>query len=84
MTYRHRGHHVGDPGDGYRSEEERQAWQDKDPITTFRARLVDEGIDAEDLDGIDAAVQEEVADAVESAAGAPYPEVEEATQHVFA
>jgi len=84
MTYRHRGHHVGDPGDGYRSEEERQAWQDKDPITTFRAHLVDEGIDAEDLDGIDAAVQEEVADAVESAAGAPYPEVEEATQHVFA
>ena len=28
MTYRHRGHHVGDPGDGYRSEEERQAWRD--------------------------------------------------------
>ena len=29
MTYRHRGHHVGDPGDGYRLEEERQEWQEE-------------------------------------------------------
>ena len=84
MTYRHRGHHVGDPGDAYRSEEERQAWLEKDPITLFHARLVGEGVDAVTLDEIDAAVQEEVADAVESAVGAPYPDAEEASHHVFA
>ena len=84
MTYRHRGHHVGDPGLAYRSEEERQAWQAKDPITLFRGRLVGEGVDATALDEIDNNVQKEVADAVESAVGAPYPDAEEVTQHVFA
>ena len=84
MTYRHRGHHVGDPGDSYRSDEERQEWQDKDPITRYRAVLADAGIEEDDLDRIDLEVKEEVADAVESAQGAPWPDVEEADQHVYA
>jgi pyruvate dehydrogenase E1 component alpha subunit len=83
-TYRHLGHHVGDPGDGYRSEEERQEWQDKDPITQYRSILAKAGIDETDLDRIDQEVKDEVADAVESAQGAPWPDVEEADQHVFA
>ena len=83
MTYRHRGHHVGDPGDRYRSEEERREWQARDPITRYHAVLIDEGYDAATLDRIDAEVKEEVADAVETAAGAPWPDAEEASQHVF-
>ena len=83
-TYRHLGHHVGDPGDGYRSEEERQEWQDKDPITQYRSILAKAGIDETDLDRIDQEVKDEVADAVESAQGAPWPDAEEADQHVFA
>ena len=83
-TYRHLGHHVGDPGDGYRSEEERQEWQDKDPITQYRSILAKAGIDETDLDRIDQEVKDEVADAVESAQGSPWPDVEEADQHVFA
>ncbi len=83
-TYRHRGHHVGDPGDGYRTEEERQAWQEKDPITRFHRALIDQGLAETTLDEIDEAVQEEVADAVEAAAGALYPDAEEATHHVYA
>ncbi len=83
-TYRHLGHHVGDPGDGDRSEEERQEWQDKDPITQYRSILAKAGIDETDLDRIDQEVKDEVADAVESAQGAPWPDVEEADQHVFA
>ena len=35
-------------------------------------------------DRIDQEVKDEVADAVESAQGAPWPDVEEADQHVFA
>ncbi len=83
-TYRHLGHHVGDPGDGYRSEEERQEWQDKDPITQYRSILAKAGSAETDLDRIDQEVKDEVADAVESAQGAPWPDVEEADQHVFA
>ncbi len=84
MTYRHRGHHVGDPGDGYRPDEERAEWQEKDPITRYHASLVDSGFEESDLEQIDQEVKDEVADAVESAQGAPWPEVEEASQHVFA
>ena len=80
----HELHHVGDPGDSYRSDEERQEWQDKDPITRYRAVLADAGIEEDDLDRIDLEVKEEVADAVESAQGAPWPDVEEADQHVYA
>lgn len=83
-TYRHKGHHVGDPGVGYRSEDERKEWQEKDPIVQFRAVLSAAGIAETELDQIDAEVKSEVADAVESAQSAPWPEVEEAHQHVFA
>lgn len=84
MTYRHRGHHVGDPGDGYRSEAEREEWQAKDPIVQFRAAMIEAGIPEADLDAIDDTVKAEVRDAVESAKNAPWPDAEEANQHVFA
>ena len=45
--------------------------------------LEEEGIEGGTLDEIDNAVQEEVADAVESAAGAPYPESQEAALEVL-
>lgn len=84
-TYRYQGHHVGDPGESYRDEEERKAWLAKDPIPRFRKRLVDEG-DAtdDDLDGIEAEVEKEVLAAVEAAKEAPFPDVEEVDQHVYA
>lgn len=84
MTYRHRGHHVGDPGDGYRPEEERQEWQEKDPIARYKAVLIESGIEETELDRIDLEVKDEVTDAVEAAQGAPWPGVEEADQHVYA
>jgi pyruvate dehydrogenase E1 component alpha subunit len=84
MTYRHRGHHVGDPGDGYRPEEERQEWQEKDPIARYKAALIESGIGEAELDRIDQEVKDEVADAVETAQGAPWPGVEEVDQHVYA
>lgn len=84
LTYRHRGHHVGDPGDGYRPEEERQEWQEKDPIARYKAVLIESGIEETELDRIDLEVKDEVTDAVEAAQGAPWPGVEEADQHVYA
>jgi pyruvate dehydrogenase E1 component alpha subunit len=83
-TYRHRGHHVGDPGDGYRSDEERQEWQKKDPIVRFRAVMIESGIAESKLEAIDQEVKADVKNAVESAKSAPWPDVEEVNLHVFA
>ena len=43
FTYRYRGHSAADP-EVYREKEEVEEWQRKDPIETFAARLVDEGV----------------------------------------
>ncbi|MCL4507380.1 MAG: thiamine pyrophosphate-dependent dehydrogenase E1 component subunit alpha, partial [Chloroflexi bacterium] len=47
LTYRYRGHYEGDP-QLYRTREEVEAWQNRDPIPSFRRVLMERGIgDAE-------------------------------------
>ena len=75
---------MGDPGDGYRSDEERQEWQKKDPILRFRAVMIESGIAESELEAIDQEVKADVKNAVESAKSAPWPDVEEVDLHVFA
>lgn len=76
-TYRIQGHFEAEAfvlGAGrYRDEEEIDAWRGNDPIARFRSRLTESGTaDAAELDGIEAAVLERVADAVAYAeAGQP-------------
>ena len=84
LTYRHRGHHVGDPGDAYRSKEEIEEWMGKDPIERLKKKLLDEGAKEAELVSIDEEVQKVVLDAVESAKAAPYPDVKEVSEHVYA
>jgi TPP-dependent pyruvate/acetoin dehydrogenase alpha subunit len=84
-TYRHRGHHVGDPGDRYRSEAERKEWEARDPIVTLGRRMVKERQATEgELAAVDEEVRAEVKAAVEAAKAAPWPDVKEAGDHVFA
>jgi len=84
-TYRYQGHHVGDPGISYRSQEEREAWQAKDPIARFGQRLLDESRTTEAaLEAVGAEVEEEVLAAVEAGKAAPFPDVSEVDQHVYA
>jgi pyruvate dehydrogenase E1 component alpha subunit len=84
-TYRYRGHHVGDPGLAYRPKEEIEEWMGKDPIERLKKKMVAEGQATEaELGGIDAEVQREVLDAVERAKSAPYPDVKEVSEHVYA
>lgn len=84
-TYRYGGHHVGDPGDGYRSREEISAWMAKDPIVRLRTHLIAEGAaDQAGLDAMDKAVGDEVKKATDAAKAAPFPDVAEVTHHVFA
>jgi TPP-dependent pyruvate/acetoin dehydrogenase alpha subunit len=44
LTYRHGGHSRADPGK-YRPDEEVAAWKERDPIKTYRARLLADGVD---------------------------------------
>src|SRR5512136_2444935 len=76
MTYRFRGHSMGDP-ERYRKQEEVKKWQEQDPIGIFRAYLVNNNdASVETLDGIDERAVEEVQKAVEVAEASPEPALE--------
>ena len=83
-TYRHGGHSRNDAC-GYRAKDEEKAWiQDKDPVTLFRARSLDEGAATEDeLQKMEADIEAEIDEAVEYAKNAPLPENESALHDVF-
>jgi acetoin:2,6-dichlorophenolindophenol oxidoreductase subunit alpha len=83
-TYRTRGHYEGDP-QVYRSQEEIQAWQQKDPIVRFRHKLIDSGLFADgDLEEIQGSVIQQLDQAVAFAAAAEKPAIEEALAGVYA
>jgi pyruvate dehydrogenase E1 component alpha subunit len=72
QTYRHGGHSRADPGK-YRPDEEVAAWLERDPITTYRTKLLDAGVDDAALDAIDAEANERVDRAEETARNSPPP-----------
>jgi len=83
VTYRYRGHSMGDP-ERYRETDEVQRWQENDPIGIYRVYLTGEGIATEDeLDKLDAQVEEEVQEAVQFAESSPEPEPEELFTNVY-
>jgi len=83
-TYRQRGHYEGDP-QVYRSQAEIQAWKLRDPIPTFRRRLMEAGLFAEsDLEEIEGSVLTQLDEAVSFAANAPRPEPQDALTGVYA
>jgi acetoin:2,6-dichlorophenolindophenol oxidoreductase subunit alpha len=86
-TYRFHGHHVGDVDRRYyRSKEEEERWRDtRDPLKLGAEWVTSSGYaSASRLDQIDEEVQSQVRAAVEFALDAPYPELSEVTQHVYA
>jgi acetoin:2,6-dichlorophenolindophenol oxidoreductase subunit alpha len=86
-TYRYGGHHVGDINrEYYRSKQEEQVWKtERDPIRILARWLLDQGYaDARLLEKITTEVRAEVEAAVKFAIAAPYPNVDEVEQHVYA
>lgn len=84
-TYRTREHAEGIFIEEYRSEAEVAAWAERDPIPTFAARLVRDGILAPaDLDALSAEVDEEIAAALCFARESEAPAPEEAFEDMFA
>ncbi|WIG61893.1 MAG: acetoin dehydrogenase E1 component alpha-subunit [Ktedonobacterales bacterium] len=86
-TYRYYGHHVGDiQRTYYRAKEEEDFWRtERDPIKLLAGWLVEQQVsDTVTLDQMMADVRAEVAAAVEFALAAPFPDVSEVDQHVYA
>ncbi len=73
LTYRHGGHSRADPGK-YRPDEEVAAWKARDPIPAYRARLLDLGVGAAELDAIETETDAAVAAAEAAARAAPEPD----------
>lgn len=83
MTYRYRGHSMGDP-ERYRQSDEVKKYQENDPIGIYRATLIKEKIASEkDLDSIDKQVEDEVQAAVQFAESSPEPAMEELFRNVY-
>jgi TPP-dependent pyruvate/acetoin dehydrogenase alpha subunit len=83
QTYRHGGHSRADPGK-YRPDEEVAEWMKRDPVVTYRQRLLDAGIDADSLDNIDAAVSARVDKAEETARNSAPPSLDIAETDLWA
>jgi pyruvate dehydrogenase E1 component alpha subunit len=76
FTYRFRGHSAADP-EVYRTKEEVEEWRQKDPVTTFRDRLLAEGvISEEDVEQMRERIEKRVLEAVEFADASPEPPLE--------
>lgn len=83
VTYRYRGHSMGDP-QRYRTKEEVEQARQLDPIMRFRERILKEGlVTKEDLDRIEREVENEVNDALEFAETSPEPGEKEMYEDVL-
>lgn len=84
QTYRFLGHSRSD-SNVYRTEEEIAAWRRKDPIPSFRARLLAEGPFGEDrLSDLEEEVRREVDDAFRYARACEEPGLEDLLRDVYA
>jgi pyruvate dehydrogenase E1 component alpha subunit len=73
VTYRYRGHSVADAGLAYRTRGEIDERVKHDPIFRVRELLVQDGVGDEELDGVLAAVEQQVEDSVQAALASPPP-----------
>ena len=83
MTYRHSGHSRADPAK-YRPEGELDKWLERDPIVTYRQRLLDMGFVEDTLKDIESQVVQQVNAATEAAKASASPSLDGIHQHVWA
>lgn len=84
LTYRYRGHSMGDP-ERYRKQEEVKKWEESDPIGIFRKQLLEKKTaTAKALDEIEARAEDEVQKSVEFAEASPAPAFESLYDNVYA
>jgi pyruvate dehydrogenase E1 component alpha subunit len=60
-TYRLSVHTTADDPSKYRSEEEEEAWQERDPLPRFQGYLIDQGLlDEEEIDSLESQIESEI------------------------
>ena len=83
-TYRYYGHHGADDPLRYRTSEEEQFYRERDCISTYKNRLLEEELSTEDeLQGIDASVLESLDEAVKFADDSPWPDPDQLVADVY-
>jgi pyruvate dehydrogenase E1 component alpha subunit len=83
ITYRFRGHSMGDP-ERYRQADEVRCWQENDPIGFYRKHLIEAGVaSAEDLNARDKNIESEALAAVQFAENSPEPPPEALFRHIY-
>ena len=83
VTYRYRGHSMADPEE-YRSKDEVEQWRGRDPLATFPARMVEDGVLSEDeIEALDKQALEAVDKAVEFAERSPFPELDSLYDDIY-
>ncbi|MBK8879181.1 MAG: pyruvate dehydrogenase (acetyl-transferring) E1 component subunit alpha [Haliscomenobacter sp.] len=76
-TYRYKGHSVSDPAK-YRTKEEVQSYQDRDPLKTTEEKILELGMaSAEEIQAMKDRIRMEVEDSVQFAEASPYPPASE-------
>lgn len=83
VTYRYRGHSMGDP-ERYRESGEIKKWQENDPVGIYREYLIkNKHATKKELDAIDQDVVEETEKAVQFAESSPEPELDELYKDIY-
>jgi pyruvate dehydrogenase E1 component alpha subunit len=82
LTYRFRGHSMGDP-ERYRKQDEVKKWQVDDPIGKFEKVLLDNGVPQEEIDATEADAGQQIVDAVKFAEDSPLPPPEELWKDIY-
>ncbi|WP_336035490.1 pyruvate dehydrogenase (acetyl-transferring) E1 component subunit alpha [Halobacterium yunchengense] len=85
VQYRFGAHTTADDPSVYRDEEEVEEWRAKDPIPRLETFLKETGrLDDDDVEAIEADVEDRVADAIEAAEETPRPDPVEMFENVYA
>lgn len=83
MTYRYRGHSMGDP-ERYRKAEEIHKWQETDPIGIYRRQIIEKQIaNEEEMNQADDQAIQEVEEAIQFAESSPEPTRESLYQDIY-
>lgn len=82
-TYRHHGHSRADPAK-YRPDAEVDAWMERDPIPSYRRRLLAGGVAAARLEAVESAVEAAVDDATAIAKSGEPPSLDKVVSNVWA
>jgi TPP-dependent pyruvate/acetoin dehydrogenase alpha subunit len=82
-TYRYRAHSMYDP-ELYRDKAEVEHWKERDPISTFADRMIEDGVlDAGVVGALDQQIAGELDAAVAFAEGAELEAIEDLTRFVY-